>query len=170
MGPSSYAADYTASLPARYQNLIEESLPQRSRRSKEAEAAQQEEALRRSRKHLHLVPTQARDTISASRTAKIVTVMVIVGAILIGMVLLRARATQLQYEINNLQRSNLDLENQITMLNIEIDSTVSFESVEEYAVNKLGMRYPNQNQVVYISEDTKVDSNLTNIIREKIYS
>ena len=92
-----------------------------------------------------------------------------VEIIFIGIVLLGARATQLQYNINTLERENLDLENQITMLGIEIDSTVSFESVEDYAVNKLGMKYPKQNQVIYLNEDVTVDQNLANVIREKIY-
>ena len=170
MGPSSYAADYTASLPARYQNMIEESLPQRSRRNREAEKTSYGEAARKSRKHFELVPSAARETITTSSTLKIVAVMALIGIIAIGIVLLGARATQLQYNINTLERENIELENQITMLGIQIDSTVSFESIEDYAVNKLGMKYPNQNQVIYIAEDAKVSENLADTIRKKIYS
>lgn len=170
MGPSSYAADYTASLPARYQNMIEESLPQRSRRNREAEKTSYGEAVRKTRKHFELVPSAARETITTSSTLKIVAVMALIGIIAIGIVLLGARATQLQYNINTLERENIELENQITMLGIQIDSTVSFESIEDYAVNKLGMKYPNQKQVIYIAEDAKVSENLADTIRNKIYS
>lgn len=170
MGPSSYAADYTASLPARYQNMIEESLPQRSRRNREAEKTSYGEAVRKTRKHFELVPSAARETLTSSSTLKIVAVMALIGIIAIGIVLLGARATQLQYNINTLERENIELENQITMLGIQIDSTVSFESIEDYAVNKLGMKYPNQNQVIYIAEDAKVSENLADTIRNKIYS
>lgn len=169
MGPSSYAADYTASLPARYQNMIEESLPQRSRRNREADKNSHEESYRKTKKRLQLVSGAEKEVLSSSTAFKLVASMIVVGIIFIGIVLLGARATQLQYNINTLERENLDLENQITMLGIEIDSTVSFESVEDYAVNKLGMKYPKQNQVVYLSEDATVDQNLANVIREKIY-
>ena len=165
MGPSSYAAEYTATLPARYQNLIEESVPQRSRRNKP-------EPVKTKKAKLELLPQAqaARDTLSASSLAKLIALMILLGVILLGIVLLGARATQLQYNINKINKENLDLENQITMLGIEIESAVSFESVEDYAVNNLGMKYPNQKQVIYIAEDAKVDANLANIIREKAYS
>ena len=165
MGPSSYAAEYTATLPARYQNLIEESVPQRSRRNKP-------EPVKTKKAKFELLPqAQAtRDTLSASSLAKLIALMILLGVILLGIVLLGARATQLQYNINKINKENLDLENQITMLGIEIESAVSFESVEDYAVNNLGMKYPNQKQVIYIAEDAKVDANLANIIREKAYS
>lgn len=165
MGPSSYAAEYTATLPARYQNLIEESVPQRSRRNKP-------ESVKTKKAKFELLPQAqaARDTLSASSLAKLIALMILLGVILLGIVLLGARATQLQYNINKINKENLDLENQITMLGIEIESAVSFESVEDYAVNNLGMKYPNQKQVIYIAEDAKVDANLANIIREKAYS
>ena len=80
-----------------------------------------------------------------------------------------AKATAIKYSMNSMTKENVQLRDEITVLGIDIEGAVSFESVATYATNNLGMIYPNKNQCFFIGEDQTVDENLVNIIREKAY-
>ena len=96
-------------------------------------------------------------------------ILILIGALLIMSVWMGAKATAIKYSINSMTKENVQLRDQITMLGIEIEGAVSFESVETYATDNLKMVYPKKNQCFFIDEDQKVDENLVKIIREKAY-
>ena len=99
-----------------------------------------------------------------------VLMLVIAGILLVGTVWMSAKATQIKYSINRTNSEIRLLENEINTLNIKIQSSNGIEYVEEYAIDKLGMRYPKSSQCIYIDEGTAVRDDLADIIREKAYS
>ena len=96
-------------------------------------------------------------------------ILILIGVLLISSVWMGAKATAIKYSMNSLTKENVQLRDEITVLGIDIEGAVSFESVATYATDSLGMIYPNKNQCFFIGEDQTVDENLVNIIREKAY-
>ena len=96
-------------------------------------------------------------------------ILILIGVLLISSVWMGAKATAIKYSMNSLTKENVQLRDEITVLGIDIEGAVSFESVATYATSKLGMVYPSKNQCFFIGEDQTVDENLVKIIREKAY-
>ena len=96
-------------------------------------------------------------------------ILILIGVLLISSVWMGAKATAIKYSMNSLTKENVQLRDEITVLGIDIEGAVSFESVATYATDSLGMIYPNKNQCFFIGEDQTVDENLVKIIREKAY-
>ena len=96
-------------------------------------------------------------------------ILILIGVLLISSVWMGAKATAIKYSMNSLTKENVQLRDEITVLGIDIEGAVSFESVASYATGNLGMVYPSKNQCFFIGEDQTVDENLVKIIREKAY-
>ncbi len=174
MAPSSYAADYiemlnrggyaTTSYGKRRTYALE---PERRVAPKKERGKKKDDA------HLTLAQGRAMQhqiaVISPAVLIKTMALLCFVGIILIMTVWLGAKATEVQYRINSLNRENIQLEDEITMLGIKVQGAVSFESVEEYATSTLKMKYPKSSQCIYIDAEAKADANLISVIREKAY-
>ena len=78
-------------------------------------------------------------------------------------------STAIQYRINSLTKQNIQLEDEITNLEIQIEGAVSFETIENYAIRDLKMAYPKESQCVYIEDGMEVSPGLANTIRDKVY-
>jgi len=72
-------------------------------------------------------------------------------------------------EINEIKYNNFELKKDIEQLNIQveemklqIDTAMSLENIENYAVEKLNMGHPKAEQMVYIQSATKYALNIEN--------
>ncbi len=101
--------------------------------------------------------------------AKTTAVLIFAGMLLIGTVFLTAKATEIKYSINTLSRQNVTLQKEIDVLEVKIGSANSIESIEAYATEKLGMRYPKANQCIYLTVDSAATQDLVQRIKEKAY-
>ncbi len=107
--------------------------------------------------------------ITHAMLAKAVIFMLLCGAILIGTILMNAKATEIKYEINRVQNENVLLADEISMLNVKIEGARSIEQIEEYAKDELGMKYPKAAQCIYVEEGQKASSDLAATIKQKAY-
>lgn len=101
---------------------------------------------------------------------KCVVLLVFIGILLLATIFFSARATEIKYSINKINRENTVLVNEISLLTIKIESSNSIESIEEYATSKLGMTYPKANQCIYVTSKTEKPKNLASRIRSKAYA
>ena len=101
--------------------------------------------------------------------AKTVAVLIFAGILLIATVFLTAKATEIKYSINSTMRQNAALQKEIDVLEVKIGSANSIESIEQYATEKLGMRYPKANQSIYLTVDCSRNADLVQRIKEKAY-
>lgn len=101
--------------------------------------------------------------------AKTVAVLIFAGILLIATVFLTAKATEIKYSINNTMRQNAALQKEIDVLEVKIGSANSIESIEQYATEKLGMRYPKAGQSIYLTIDRAANKDLVQRIKEKAY-
>ena len=70
-------------------------------------------------------------------------------------------------EINEIKYKNFELKQELESLSIQveelkykIDSSMSLDNIESYAVDKLGMQYPQEYQIVYVESQTKYALNI----------
>ena len=101
--------------------------------------------------------------------AKTVAVLIFAGILLIATVFLTAKATEIKYSINSTMRQNVALQKEIDVLEVKIGSANSIESIEQYATEKLGMRYPKAGQSIYLTIDRAANKDLVQRIKEKAY-
>ena len=100
---------------------------------------------------------------------RVILLLVFAGAVLISTIWMSAKATEIKYEINKINKENVILQNEISMLGIKIESANSIEQIEDYATNNLKMRYPKSNQCIYVEEAAAASKGLASQIREKAY-
>ncbi len=115
-------------------------------------------------------PTQAKTAlITHELLFKTVLLLIFAGTLLIGTIWMSAKATEIKYEINKINKENVILQNEISMLDIKIESANSIEQIEDYATGTLKMQYPKSQQCIYIEEGAKASEDLAQRIREKAY-
>ncbi|SMP46612.1 septum formation initiator family protein [Anoxynatronum buryatiense] len=64
-----------------------------------------------------------------------------------------AEITATKHQVTQLEKSLEQLQNQREQLMVEIEQSSKLEWIEQEAVNRLGMRYPDKSQLIYISVD-----------------
>ena len=171
MAPSSYAEQYIEYLNRQGKYINTEGtealkpetvvpVPSRSTVRKES---------RRERELMTVDPQLPQKLVTTPVLVRSAVILIIIGVLLISSVWMGAKATAIKYSMNSMTKENVQLRDEITVLGIDIEGAVSFESVATYATDSLGMIYPNKNQCFFIGEDQTVDENLVNIIREKAY-
>ena len=181
MAPSSYAQEYLDSLAKKGKTVtdfgavsgsqalaLEEPEPVSVPAVAPSRSAvrKQERQLRRS---LEAVPQAGQRLMTAPALVRSAFLVFFIGVLLIMSVWMGAQATAIQYRINTLTKQNIQLEDEITNLQIQIEGAVSFETIEKYAIGDLKMAYPKQSQCVYIEEGMEVTPGLANTIRSKVY-
>ena len=136
--------------------------PERDRRSKE---------WKQRNITLQPQPAQTADTsiLTHAMLAKTVAVLIFAGILLIATVFLTAKASEIKYSINSLTRQNTAIQKEIDVLQVKIGSANSIESIEQYATEELGMRYPKANQSIYLTVDCSRNADLVQRIKEKAY-
>ena len=64
-----------------------------------------------------------------------------------------AEITSVKHQVLQMEKSLEQLRNQREKLGVEIEKSSKLEWIEGEAVGRLGMKYPDKNQVIYISVD-----------------
>jgi len=177
MQPSSYAAEYieylnrqgkypyvSGSIAPEIEPEVQETpkaVPTRTAKRREERKIREMETRK--------VPTVRKKVITQTVLARSSVILVTIGVLLIMSVWMSAKATMIQYNINSLTKSNVQLQDEISNLEVQIESAVSFETVEQYAAKNANMDFASQSQCVYLDEEATVDENLAKTIREKAY-
>ena len=181
MAPSSYAQEYLDSLAKKGKTVTDFSAVAGSQalaleEPEPAElpvAAPSRSAVRKQerqlRKRLEAVPQAGQRLMSAPAMVRSAFLVFFIGTLLILSVWMGAQATAIQYRINSLTKQNIQLEDEITNLEIQIEGAVSFETIENYAIRDLKMAYPKESQCIYIEDGMEVSPGLANTIRDKVY-
>ena len=171
MAPSSYAADYIEYLNRQGKYIStqgSEALKVETQPDVPSRSVQRREE-RKQRELIEVAPVNTRKIVTTSVLLRSSFILILIGALLVASVWMGAKATAIKYSINTLTKENVQLQDQVTMLGIQIEGAVSFESIEEYATKNLKMVYPKKNQCLYIDEDAEVEEGLVKTIRAKAY-
>lgn len=96
------------------------------------------------------VRTKAKAGITSKDKFRLLLLTVFAGALCIGLIITTAYAATIKYEINATIRENNTIIGEIENLNVKIKSATSIQTIEEKAINELGMVQPLPSQVVYV--------------------
>ena len=171
MAPSSYAADYIEYLNRQGKYIStqgSEALKVETQPEVPSRSVQRREE-RKQRELIEVAPVNTRKIVTTSVLLRSSFILILIGALLVASVWMGAKATAIKYSINTLTKENVQLQDQVTMLGIQIEGAVSFESIEEYATKNLKMVYPKKNQCLYIDEDAEGEEGVDKDIRAKAY-
>lgn len=92
-------------------------------------------------------------TIATKSKVKLVALSVVVLGVCLGILLLNAYVSQLKYELLSLNKSKEELIEEKSLLEIKIDKMKQSDWIEQAAISQLGMSYPTQDQIIYVSLD-----------------
>ena len=161
-----YTAEYSYVAPSVYARELAQQFPERQKNVPGTNGGRK----RRTAEEIKVIPgTKQQAHISGAFLRRWVFILVIAGILLVGTVWMSAKATSVKCAINKTNSEIRVLENDINPLNLKIQSANSIESVEEYAISNLGMRYPKSNQCIYIESGDEVRDDLAEVIRQKAY-
>jgi len=153
--PSNYAEEFVRQIPKRRAYVQEElSVREKQQVNKKMEVLPQ---------------VRTRELVSQAGLLRAIVILVAIGVLLIGSVWMTAKAAEIKYSINQINKESMLLEDEIDLLNIKIESANGIEAVEAYAINEMGMLYPRTDQCIYIAEDAVVREDLVSVIRQKAY-
>ncbi len=97
---------------------------------------------------------QRRKTSWINRLLAVLMIVIVFGSM--AYLLIRyAEINEIKYRNFELKQDIEELNIQVEELNLQIESAMSLENIEDYAVEKLGMQYPKQEQIVYLSVGSK---------------
>lgn len=108
-------------------------------------------------------------TLSSANLRVLIFAVLAIGIMLIGIVVVNAQAAKLQYSINQLRNENNIIENENDMMRIKMDTNTGINQLETYAVEELGMHYPQGSECVHLSSVAESDGSLADLIRQKAY-
>lgn len=114
-------------------------------------------------------PKTSRALITHKMLRRTILLLVFMGAIVISTIWMSAKATEIKYEINQIKSENVLLQNEISMLDIKIQSANSIEQIEDYATTELKMQYPKSQQCIYVEAGDSASGDLVARIKEKAY-
>ena len=106
----------------------------------------------------------------ASDKRKVLLGLFAIGAICIIMVVLTAYSAELKCDNNDLIKENEALQGEIDTLCVEIKSANNIEYIENYAIQNLGMVYPEEGECVYLNQEEAPDDNFAMLIKERAYN
>lgn len=123
----------------------------------------------RQRPELATEAPQTGAVITRKMLRRMILLLVFMGAIIISTIWMSAKATEIKYEINKIKKENVLLQNEISMLDIKIQSANSIELIEDYATTELKMQYPKSQQCVYVAAEETASEDLVDRIKAKAY-
>lgn len=116
------------------------------------------------------VRTKKRQNVSPKDRAAMLLFAVFIGVLCIGAIIATAYSASLKYEINSMIAANEEIKRDIETLNVKIKTSVNIATVEERAINELGMVYPMSHQIVYISSESEPSNDFAMLLKEQAYN
>lgn len=94
--------------------------------------------------------------------------IMIVGVFFLGVITLTARSSELQYDINMLNKEIQESERMVRSLEVQIKSASNITNLEERAA-ELGLVYPDYDQVVYLDPEVAEIDDFALALMETVY-
>lgn len=106
---------------------------------------------------------------SASELGTIAILIAIISAIAIVTIMMAAESAETQSDINALKRDIAQAEDDITQIKIEINQSQNIEMIRSRAEAELGMKAPEYDQYIYVSDLPGATPEFAAYIKEKVY-
>ena len=97
--------------------------------------------------------SQKRAKAVVSDSVKSIAIIAFVLAVICANIFLRVKITEVNTDINKIKAEIVELESENTRLNVELENRLSYQNIEEAAV-QLGMKKMDKSQVIYIKTNS----------------
>jgi cell division protein FtsL len=114
-------------------------------------------------------PLPSLGSLTAAEIRVICLIMLVLTAVAVGMILMAAEAAVTQQEINELNQEILQTDKDIVNIKVDIEQAQSIDSILSRAVNDLGMKEPEYDQYIYISDLPEPEADFARYIKERAY-
>jgi len=101
---------------------------------------------------------------------KIILFILLAGVLCICVIVSTAYTAGVKYEINSIAKMNAGLVGEIENLNVKIKNATNIKTLEEKALNELGMVYPSPEQFVFLSPQVKPQGDFAMLLMEHSYN
>lgn len=108
--------------------------------------------------------------LSLAEKAKVLFLLMVLGAMCISMIITSAYISQIKYSINETSKQIYTIENEIENIQVSIEQQSKSIAIEEKALKELGMVYPSGDQVVFLDNSTPDNSELASLLREEAFN
>lgn len=95
--------------------------------------------------------------------------IIVLGLIFLGMISVSAYCASINDEINKVNREISVLQEEIDFLKVEIESGLNIATIEQKALEELGMIYPTADQFVFAEGKKAKNNNMAQAIKENAY-
>jgi len=119
---------------------------------------------------LKAVKKQAVAAVTLAERAKAVLFLLLAGLLCICIIISTAYTAGVKYEVNSIAKVNAGLTGEIENLNVKIKNATNIRSIEEKAINELGMIYPSAEQFVFLTRQTKPQGDFAMLLMEHAYN
>ncbi|MEG0291508.1 MAG: hypothetical protein RR495_01710 [Anaerovoracaceae bacterium] len=122
------------------------------------------------RPKVNTVATKNKVVFTAKEKKRILLSLVLIGAILIGSIIMTAFAANLAYHNNQIRKENSVITGDIETLKIEIQSSNNIGIVEEKAIKKLGMINPEGSGFVEVEGKREASKKLATGLKKRAFN
>lgn len=105
-------------------------------------------------------------TVNFKDKVRILFLLVVFGIMGIGLIITAAYSTQVKLETNRVIAQAEEVQGEIDNLNLEIKKSGNISFVEEIAVNRLGMIYPEFSQIAFINANESEGPEFAAVLRQ----
>ena len=121
-------------------------------------------------KGINANPKQESASITPQEGAKIITLLFLIGVLCVSIIISTAYVASVRYEINSINRQSVTLQGEIENLNVQIKNATNIKTIEEKAINDLGMIYPSASQFVFLQNDAGPLKDFATLLKVQAYN
>ena len=108
-------------------------------------------------------------TFTAAEIRALVLIILVVAGVAFAIIQLSAMAAVTQSQINDLNKSITQANDDIANLKVDIEQAQDMQSVRTIAQTELGMKEPTYDQYVFLADQPDPGQNFANTVKEKAY-
>lgn len=105
-------------------------------------------------------------TVNFKDKVRLLLLLVVLGIMGIGLIITAAYSTQVKLDTNRIIAQAEDVQGEIDNLNLEIKKSGNISFVEEVAINRLGMIYPEFSQIAFLNANENDGPEFAAVLRQ----
>lgn len=113
---------------------------------------------------------QRRVVPSSRWKGRMLVVVIFIGMMAMGTIVMVAYGASIKYDINNTIAETKSILAETEELEVKINRAKNIYTIEDKAINELGMIYPTADQYIYIDQNAEGVDDLAQRIRENAYA
>ena len=110
-----------------------------------------------------------KDEMLRNNKRSLLLIIVLIGAIGLGLVITTAYAANIKYQINDTIKENEILRGEIENLTVLVNEATNIQTLEIKAQTELGMVYPSMDEFVFIAAEQEPSGDFAMIIKSEAY-